>query len=130
MPNFCLECGNKLEGNPSFCPECGFKLVKENINEDHKFDEFDDVYNKIWSRYEKEKSTKFNPNLIGKALLRNQPLSINNSMYCSHCGSHVPVKFEETGLIFKNKHLVCSNCGSKSLFKENVELIDKKKLRL
>ena len=25
-PKFCVECGNKIEGNPKFCPECGNKL--------------------------------------------------------------------------------------------------------
>jgi len=27
MPNYCSECGTKIEGNPKFCSECGNKLV-------------------------------------------------------------------------------------------------------
>jgi len=29
MPNFCPNCGNKIQGNPRFCSNCGHTLIVE-----------------------------------------------------------------------------------------------------
>ena len=32
MPNYCTNCGNKLDGDEIFCTNCGFKIIEDNIS--------------------------------------------------------------------------------------------------